>query len=348
MAIAISELADKLNARLLNCDRADISISAVLPINAAVKGTLTFAVDERHVKALCQTQAEAVLVSKPLEDIDLPQLVVANVHAALIETLKLFKPVLKKAEPGIDPTARIAETATIDPTCYIGPHVTIEDHVRIGKDTFVGAGCSIGQHSVIGQQCRLDSNVVIYHGCRIGNDVIIQANTTIGSTGFGYHFYDERHHLIPHNGGVIIEDRVEIGANCCVDRAKFDNTVIGAGTKLDNLVQIAHSARIGKNCLIAGQSGIAGSAKLGDRVILAGQVGIKDNTELADDVVVAARSCVLHDFGPDITIYGVPAKDMNTELRLQAAVKRLPQLIEQVRQYQKRIEKLEASANNKK
>ncbi|MCX5635724.1 MAG: UDP-3-O-(3-hydroxymyristoyl)glucosamine N-acyltransferase, partial [Planctomycetota bacterium] len=194
---------------------------------------------------------------------------------------------------------------------------------------------------------RLDSNVVVYHNCSIACFVIIQANTTIGSTGFGYYFIDGAHRLIPHNGTVVIEDFVEIGANCSIDRAKFGENRIGAGTKIDNLVQIAHNVSIGKCCLIAAQVAVAGSSKLGNGVVLAGQVGISDHVEIGDGVVVCAKSAVIKDVPAGMQVLGVPAIERRDGLRRVGLQLRLPELFDQVKKMNKRVERLEAPEDNK-
>jgi UDP-3-O-[3-hydroxymyristoyl] glucosamine N-acyltransferase len=184
--------------------------------------------------------------------------------------------------------------------------------------------------------------------CRLGNNVVIQANSTIGSTGFGYSFIGGAHRLIPHNGGVVIEDFVEIGANCCVDRAKFGNTIIGAGTKIDNLVQIAHNVVIGKCCLIAGQVGISGSCKIGDGVVLAGQVGLVDNIEIGDGVMVGARSAIINNVAAGKKMFGYPATEKTEALRVVGLTRHLPKMAELLKQLRKRIERLEAAKDDKK
>ncbi|MCP4451016.1 MAG: UDP-3-O-(3-hydroxymyristoyl)glucosamine N-acyltransferase, partial [Planctomycetes bacterium] len=178
-------------------------------------------------------------------------------------------------------------------------------------------------------------------------NVIIQANTTIGAVGFGYAHYDGVHTLVPHNGGVIIEDHVEIGSNCCIDRAKFANTVVGAGTKLDNLIQIGHNVVIGKCCLFASQVGIAGSTTLGDGVILAGQVGMADNLTIGDGVKAAAQSGVMSNVPAGQTVVWAPALEQSQAMRVVGEVLRLPKTAKRVRQMAKRLDKLEASENDK-
>ena len=284
MSLTIEQLAERLNAELVTlsgvCNRPGRQISSVAPVEAACESNVTFITNDKHVTALKKSGAGAVIVDRHLDGVIMPQLLVENVNAALITALSIFAPELKPVVRGIDPTAKIGQDVRIAEGVAIGAFVVVEDGVEIGQNSVISSGCKIGENSKIGKNCRLDGNVVVYHNCRLGDSVIIQANSTIGSVGFGYSFIDGAHRLIPHNGGVVIEDFVEIGANCCVDRAKFGNTIVGAGTKVDNLVQIAHNVVIGKCCLIAGQVGISGSCKLGDGVVLGGQVGLADNIEI--------------------------------------------------------------------
>lgn len=251
MELTVKYLANRLGAELSG-EGAGV-IRSVGPVGSADQTTLTFLADDKHLTELKKSRCGAVIVSKAIEGFSQPQLIVKNVNAALIEALKIFAPKLEPATPGVDRTAKVAAGVKMGRNVSIGPFVVIEGGVEIGDDTIIAAGCKIGQNTKIGRTTRLDCNVVVYHNCTIGNNVIIQANTTIGSVGFGYSFIDGAHRLIPHNGVVVIEDYVDIGANCCVDRAKFGETRIGAGTKIDNLVQIAHNVVIGKCCLIVSQ-----------------------------------------------------------------------------------------------
>ncbi len=346
MDMTVAQLASKLSAELVG-DGSGL-IHSVAPIDTAGKDNITFASGEKFISRLKDSNAAAVILDHRIEDLAMPQLVVKNVNAALIKTLEIFAPVLKGLPPGIDPTAKIASNAIIAADASIGPYVTVEQAAVIGEKTVISAGCRIGENSKIGKNCRLDCNVVVYHNCIIGNNVIIQANTTIGSTGFGYAFIDGAHRLIPHNGAVLIEDFVEIGANCCIDRAKFGNTIIGAGTKIDNLVQIAHNVVIGKCCLIVALSGIAGSSRLGDGVVLAGRAGVIDNVSVGDGVMVAVDSCVTHNIPAGQKVFGTPATDIKEAMKTIALMRNLPKTIEQLKQLVKRIEQLENPKNNTK
>jgi len=354
MTLTVSELAEHIGAELVcNSKLAERHICRVQGVEAACESDVTFirnvvsgtevSIDPKHLRKLVDSRAGAVIVSRCVEELDKPQLLVKNVDAGLIAALRLFAPKLKAFTAGVDPTAKIGQNVKISDDAHIGAYVVIADGVEIGSKTVICEGCRIGENCSIGGNCRLDCNVVVYHNCTIGENVIIQANSTIGSVGFGYSFIDGRHELIPHNGGVVIEDFVEIGANSCVDRAKFGNTVIGAGTKIDNLVQIAHNVTIGKCCLIAGGCGLAGSSRIGDGVVFAGHSGTSDNVIVGSQTVVGAKSVVLQDVGSKQQLLGFPAIDKNEELRIIGLRRRLPKLAEQLRQLRKRIEELEAS-----
>jgi UDP-3-O-[3-hydroxymyristoyl] glucosamine N-acyltransferase len=349
MKLTVEQLANRLGAELTdNTNKIGSQITAVSPVKTARESEVTFVTDDKHKASLSQSGAGAVIVSARIEDIDKPQLIVKNVDAALIEALRIFAPTLKTAPEGIDPTAKIAGNAKIAKGVSIGANVVIDDGVEIGQNSIISSGCKIGENSKLGEYSRLDSNVVVYHNCSIGNNVIVQANSTIGSTGFGYSFIDGAHRLIPHNGGVIIEDFVEIGANCCVDRAKFGNTIIGAGTKIDNLVQIAHNVVIGKCCLIVGQAGVAGSCKLGDGVVLGGQVGLADNIEIGDGTMIGAQAGVLSNVPANQKMLWTPAIKKEDAMRTIGLVLRLPKMAQQLKQLSKRIDKLEAAEDDKK
>ncbi len=348
MKLTVTELAKRLGAELTgDAGDRDRQISAVSPINTAGENEITFAADDKHAASLKRSQAGAVIVSKRIDDVKMLQLIVKNVNAALIETLSIFAPKLKAPAEGIDPTAKVAEDAKIAKGVSIGPWAVIDNGVEIEENTTIGSGCKVGENSKLGSNCRLDSNVVIYHNCTLGNNVIIQANSTVGSTGFGYSFIEGSHRLIPHNGGVVIEDFVEIGANCCIDRAKFGNTVIGAGTKIDNLVQIAHNVIIGKCCLIAAQAGISGSSKLGDGVVLAGQVGLADNIEIGDGTMIGAQAGVMSSVPAGQKMAWTPALKRDDAMRTVGQILRLPKMAAKLKELGKRLDKLEAAEDDK-
>ncbi|UCG57342.1 MAG: UDP-3-O-(3-hydroxymyristoyl)glucosamine N-acyltransferase [Phycisphaerales bacterium] len=348
MKLTVVQLARELGAELIGADdKADVEITTVAAVATAGESDVTFVKSEKHAAAIGQSRAGAVIVGTRLKGVAMPQLVVEDVDAALIEALNVFAPCLKPAPQGVDPSARIGKNVRMSQGVCVGPGVVIDEEVEIGPDTVIGSGCRIGESSKIGRNCRLDTNVVVYHNCSLGNNVVIQANSTIGSMGFGYSFIDGVHRLIPHNGGVVIEDSVEIGANCCIDRAKFGNTIIGAGTKIDNLVQIAHNVVIGKCCLVAGQVGIAGSCRLGDGVVLAGQVGLADNIEVGAGTKIGAKGGVMSSVGPGQQLAWIPAVDKKKAFQVIGQVMRLPKMAEQLKRLAERVKKLESSKDHK-
>ncbi len=348
MKLTIEQLAERLDAELAGqAGDTGREITGISPINTAGQSEVTFVTSDKHQAMLGQSRAGAVIAVARIADFGGPQLIVRNVNAALIKALNIFAPKLKPAPEGIDPTARLGDNVRIAKGVSIGVGVVIDDGVQIGPDSIISSGCKIGENSKLGGNCRLDSNVVIYHNCSLGDNVIVQANTTIGSTGFGYSFIDGAHRLIPHNGGVVIEDFVEIGANCCIDRAKFGNTIIGAGTKIDNLVQVAHNVVIGKCCLIAALVGISGSCKLGDGVVLGGQVGLADNIEIGDGTMVGAQAGVMSSVPAGEKLAWTPAIKREDALRIVGLTMRLPKMAEQLKQLGKRMDKLEAAEDDK-
>jgi UDP-3-O-[3-hydroxymyristoyl] glucosamine N-acyltransferase len=339
----LGELAEKIGARLIG--DAAVSITGVSTIREAGPSQVCFLASQKLAKEVGAAKAGAVIVASPLDSCPAAQLVVDNVNRALIAAMNLFAPPLTKFS-GIHPTAVVDPEAVIDPAAAVGPCAVIGRRVTIGAHTVIGPGCSIGENTAIGDHCRLDSNVVVYHNCQIGSHCVILANSVIGSTGFGYAFIDGRHQLIPHNGGVILEDGVEIGANSCVDRAKFGNTVIGAGTKIDNLVQIAHNVQIGKLCLFAGQSGVGGSTVIGNGVIFAGMAGIIDNRTVGDRAVVCAKTAATKDIPAGQAVMGMPPQELQRELRCAAVYQRLPELAKEIKELTQKVAKLESAEDN--
>ncbi len=342
--IALAEVARTLGARLIGGD-GQRPVTGVNTLQDAGPNEISFLTNVKLKDQLPQTRAAAVLVDRELSDCSVGQLIVDHVNKALIIAMRLFAPTLKPLS-GRDPTAVIDSTASVDPTAAVGPYAVIGPDAAIGPHTIVGPGCVIGQGTVVGARCQLDANVVIYHFCRIGDDCVIQANATIGSVGFGYVFIDGQHRLIPHNGGVILENGVEIGAGTCIDRAKFGNTVIGAGTKIDNLVQIGHNVRIGKACLLAGQTGLSGSVVIHDGVVLAGQVGVADHRVIADGVMAGARSLISENVPAGQKVLGFPARDIKAEMKSISLYRKLPDIVKQIKELEKKVERLEAAKNH--
>jgi len=344
--MTIAELAALLGAQLLG-DGSTV-VRGVGAIEAAAPDQVTFMDHPRFAPKLATSAAAAVIVKQSVKDLAMPQLVVPDVDVALISALGALAPVLSPPTAGVHPTALVASDAMLGKDVSIGPHVVVAPGVQLGDGTVLEAGVKVGENTTIGKACRIDANVVIYHNCIIGNNVWIQANSTIGSTGFGYKFVGGRHTLIPHNGNVVIEDFVDIGANCCIDRAKFGSTIIGAGSKMDNQVQIAHNAVLGKCCLLAAQVGVAGSTILGNGVVVGGQSGFKDHITVGDGAMVAARSGLMGDMPAKQVWAGNPAMELRQLLKSVAMTQKLPEMAAQLKEMMKRIEVLESAKNDSK
>jgi UDP-3-O-[3-hydroxymyristoyl] glucosamine N-acyltransferase len=319
-------VADLVGGRLLGDGGA--VVSSVGPIDRAGPGALTMAVSPRYAAALAGSTASAVLVPPALADAAGPaaRVVVPDPYGAMIRIIRrLFPPT--EPLPGVDPTARIGPgtllgaDVTIGPQAVIGPGVTLGDRCRLGPGVVLGDGV------IVGEDTRMDARVVCYAGVRIGRRVVLKAGAVIGGDGFGYLSRAGAHERIPHVGACIIGDDVEIGSNSCVDRGSLDDTIIGPGTKLDNLVHVGHNARIGERCLLMAGVGIAGSTRLGNDVILAGHVGVTDHLTIGDRVRVAAKSGVISNVPADSVLSGNPARPNRQVLRAHAALYRLAPLV---------------------
>jgi UDP-3-O-[3-hydroxymyristoyl] glucosamine N-acyltransferase len=267
-----------------------------------------------------------------------PTIVVDDAELAIALVLELFAPPVPRPPAGVDPTARIAKSATLAEGVALGFNVYVGERSRIGRNCVLHPGVYLGDEVTLGENCELFPHVVIRERITLGNRVIIHAGTVLGTDGFGYRWDGARHNKVPQIGTIIVEDDVELGSCVCVDRAKFSVTRIGRGTKIDNLVQIAHNCEIGEHCIIAGQSGLAGSARLGRGVVLGGQAAIRDHISIGDGAMVAATSGVAEDVPPKTVFSGTPALPHRQSLREQGAMRRLPELVVQVRKLEEEIE----------
>jgi UDP-3-O-[3-hydroxymyristoyl] glucosamine N-acyltransferase len=342
--LTTGELAERIGAKLIG--EGSARVTGVNSVGQAGPTEVCFITARKHAAPLADAKVAGVIVSESMGKVSFDQLVVDNVQVSVINALNLFAPKLTSVS-GIHATAVVEESAVIVGDVAIGPRTYIGYNVHVGSGSVIAGGCSIGENSIVGNNCRLDPNVVIYHNCKIGDNCIIQANATVGATGFGYYYIDGQHKLVPHNGGVVIEDCVEIGANCCVDRAKFGNTVIGAGTKIDNCVQIAHNVTIGKCCLLAAQVGIGGSSQIGNGVVLAGQAGVADHIRIGDGAMVGGGSAVIGDVPAGQQVWGMPARELKLYLKSISALKRLPKITQELKEVSKRVKNLETAKDDK-
>jgi len=323
----------------------NIKIKKIAPIDKAENGDITFLANKKYAHLLKDTKASAVILDKKIEDLKIAQIITDNPYLAYAKLLTFFtkKPFTHK---GIDKNAFVDKTADIADNVTIFPGVYIGKNVKILENCVIYSGVFIGDNSKIGKNCIIYPNVSIYHDTVIGNNVIIHAGTVIGSDGFGFARDGEKYYKIPQIGNVVIEDDVEIGANCTIDRGAIESTVIRKGTKIDNLVQIAHNVEIGENCAIVAQVGISGSTKIGNNVVLAGQVGVAGHLKIGNNVMVGAKSGIGRNLKDGEIVSGAPAIDHKKWLKWAVSYERLPELIKKVKDLEKKIDEVLKNERN--
>jgi UDP-3-O-[3-hydroxymyristoyl] glucosamine N-acyltransferase len=332
-------------AALLECPVPDGAagskpITGVANLGDAGETELTYLSSDRFLKEFEGTKAAAVIVQKRVrvpESSGRPTIVVDDAELAIARVLELFAPEVPRPAVGVDATARVAKSAVVGPGVAIGFNVYVGERTRIGRNCVLHPGVYVGDDVVLGEDCELFPNVVVRERIVIGNRVVMHAGAVLGTDGFGYRWDGAKHDKVPQIGTIIIGDDVELGSCVCIDRAKFSATRIGRGAKIDNLVQIAHNCEVGEHCIIAGQTGLAGSAKLGRGVVLGGQVAIRDHITLGDGAMVAATSGVAEDVPPKAIVSGTPALPHRQSLREQGALRRLPELVVQLRKLEEEI-----------
>ncbi len=302
----------------------ELEITGVSGVSDVKTGEITFITSERFLNALNAGDASAVLVTEHNAEIGKTQIVVKNPQYAFAVLLNAFH-VSPHEYLGISDRAVVSDTAVIDENVTIYALAYISDGARIGKGTIVFPGVFVGRKSIIGEGCLIYPNVTIREGVTVGKNVIIHPGAVIGADGFGYVFENGRHNKIPQVGGVIIEDDVEIGANVTIDRATTGNSVIGKGTKIDNLVQVAHNVQIGSHSILVAQVGIGGSTVIGEGVTLAGQVGIADHVEIEAGTIVGAQAGVIGKLAKGMYL-GSPARPYRETLKSLELFHRLPEL----------------------
>jgi UDP-3-O-[3-hydroxymyristoyl] glucosamine N-acyltransferase len=339
MTTTAAQIAEQLRGEVLG--DGSVHLTGFAPADCARAGDLTYADKESYFAAAEKSQASAILVSREFTSTQKVLIRVANPRVAVARLLPLFFPPDEHA-PNIHPTAVVAPSAQIDPTAHIGPHSVVGDRVRVGARSALLGGNQIGRDCMIGEDVCLFPNVVLYAQTQIGNRVSIHASTVIGSDGYGYAFDEGRHRKVLQVGRVVIHDDVEIGANSAIDRGALGDTVIGQGTKIDNLVHVAHNVTMGRHCLIMGQVGFAGSTHLGDYCVVASQSGIAGHLTLGKQVTVGAKSGVMRDIPDGGTVLGIPAAPDKQAKRQMIAVSQLPELIRRTRELEKQLAELQA------
>ena len=339
MVKKLRELSELVGGELLG--DGDIEIHGVAGIKEAREGEITFVANPRYISQVERTQASAIIIWRDSQYNGKAMIQVENPYWAWAKIVEAFSTRRIKTGEGVHPTAIIGENVKIGKGAWIQAYAVVGDNVQIGDETVISPHVYIGDDVQIGSRTFIYPTVTIREQVKIGDRVIIHSGTVIGSDGFGFAPVSDRQYKIPQIGVVIIEDDVEIGANVTIDRG-LRETVVGRGTKIDNLVQIAHNVVIGENCVIVAQVGIAGSTELKDRVTLGGQAGAIGHVTIGADAQLAGRAVACKDIPPGPRVWsGFPAIPHNRELRLQASTRKLPDLIKQVRDMGERIKALE-------
>jgi UDP-3-O-[3-hydroxymyristoyl] glucosamine N-acyltransferase len=334
MPFTTAEIAKQLAGEVLGDSHANLTGFATA--DQAKSGDLTFAENEVFFARAEASAATAIIADQRFSSTKKILIRVPNARIAFAKALALFFPEPVKPA-GIHPQTVVATSAQIDPTAHIGPHCTVGERVKIGARCVLQAGNFVGDDATLGEEVNLFPNVTIYPRTEIGRRVRIHAGTTIGSDGYGYVLDGGFHRKVPQIGNVIIGDDVEIGANVTVDRGALGATVIGKGTKIDNLVQIAHNVEIGEHCLLISQVGIAGSSKLGNYVVLAGQAGVGGHLKIGHQAIVGAQSGVMTDIPDGGKWLGAPAQPDREMKRQFIAIQRLPDLLKRIAEWERKL-----------
>ena len=340
LPITAAELAAKLGCSLEGSP--DLIIRGAAPIEEAGQEHITFLSNPKYRRYLNECKAGAIVIApEELTPPGMVRILSPRPYIHFTKTLEIIYPDrLRDLSEGIHPSASVDSAAVLGSGVRIGAFVRIAAGAKVGDNTSVNSGAFIGRDAVVGQDCTLGVNVVVQSEVVIGNRVVIGDGSVIGFDGFGY-APDEGNYLkIPQVGTVIISDDVEIGANCCIDRATVGATRIGTGSKLDNLIQVAHGVQIGEHSVIAAQSGISGSSRIGSHVMMGGQVGMVGHIEIGDGMMIGAQSGVSKSFDIKGIVTGTPAKPLMEERRMEASLQRLPDLFKRVRELEKKLDEL--------
>jgi len=338
----LGELAEYVGGRVSG--NPDVVIRSASTLGRAGEGDISFLANNRYEKHLLTTKASAVIVNRETTNTSVPLLVAEDPYYAFMQIMVLLHGHRKHKKVGISPRASISDSAKVGVDCHIHDFVVVDDDAKVGNGCIIYPHVYIGRGVQIGNDSLLYPNVTIYDGCRIGNRVIINANSTIGDDGFGYASHNGVHHKIPQIGVVVIEDDVEVGACCAIERGTLGDTIIGQGSKLGDLVTIGHGTKIGSYCLLVAQVGIAGSTTLGHHCIVGGQVGIVGHLNIGNNVTIAAQAGVINDVGDNQIVLGSPAIEASQGKRAYSMIQYLPEMRQSIRSLQSRIEQLFSSA----
>jgi len=339
--ITLSALARRIGGEVAG--DGDTRLTGVASLRSAGPTDLSFLANPKHAPRLVESDAGAVVCPDGFEAEGRNLLRVETPSLSFGLAVEILVPPAASSAPGVHATAVIGEGVEMGAGAAVGPCVCIGDRCRIGPGVVIGPLAAIGAGSILGAETRIEARVVLYPGVRIGRRCHIHAGAVLGSDGFGFARDGEgRHRKIPQVGGLEVGDDVEVGSNCAIDRGRLDDTVIGRGTKLDNLVHIAHNVRVGEDSLIIAQVGISGSTRVGNGVVLAGQAGLVGHIEVGDGAVVAAQAGVIGSIGPGQVVSGYPARPHRKALKTLAHLVRLPALAARVRRLERRLARIES------
>lgn len=339
MSSSLGEIAKLIDGEVIG--DSSLIITGARGIKEAKEGDITFLANSKYISLIDETRASAVITSQDFQPGKKTIVRTENPSLAFAKTVSHFNPADVHHPSGIHPMAVIGRDVVLGKDVSVGAYAVISDKARVGDNTIIYSGCFIGFDAAIGADCLIYHNVSIRERISLGDRVVIHSGTVIGSDGFGFVSVDGKYRKIPQTGTVEIHDDVEIGANVTIDRARFDKTVIGRGTKIDNLVQIAHNVSIGENCIIIAQAGISGSTIIGNNVTLAGQAGLVGHIRVGDNAIVAAQAGVTKSVAANTIVSGYPARVHKEAKKINACLRRLPELHRIISDLEKRVEGLE-------
>jgi UDP-3-O-[3-hydroxymyristoyl] glucosamine N-acyltransferase len=339
-SIRLADLATRLGAEAVG--DGDLQIRGIRPLDTAGADHLSFLHNQKYVGQALESNAGAILVADASSLPGRNLLVCPEPYLALAHALELFYPI-ERPQAGIHPTAVVADDVRVGEGASVGPLAVVGSGSRIGDRAVVGPGCILGSDVEIGEDSLLHPRVVVEDRCTVGARCILHSGAVVGADGFGFATVEGAHHKVPQVGIVVLEDDVELGANVCVDRAALGETRIGRGTKVDNLVQIAHNVSVGEHCLLVAQTGISGSCKIGHHTVFAGQSGCSGHLTIGNGVVLAARAVAIKDVPDGVTLSGHPGRPHREWLKANANLQRLEGLRQRVKELEGRIADLEGT-----
>ena len=340
----LGELAEYVGGRV--CGDSNVIIKSASTLGRADEGDISFLTNRKYEKQLRTTKASAVIVGKETPPTSVHLLIADDPYYAFMKVMVLLHGHRKHKKVGVSSKTSIADSAKIGVDCHIHDFATIDDEARIKDGCIIYPGVYIGKGVQIGNNSIIYPNVTVYDGCKIGNRVIINSNTTIGEDGFSYATYNGVHHKIPQTGIVILEDDVEIGSCCGIERGTLSDTVIGQGSKLGDMVTIGHGTRVGTHCLIVAQVGIAGSSTLGHHCTIGGQVGIVGHINIGNNVTIAAQAGVINNIPDNQIVLGSPAIEANLGRRAYSMMQYLPDMRQSIRELQSQFKQIVSSMEN--